>query len=147
MEYEGSSYSYEMRTALDVYDDGSYMFVYYNQQIVTDSDTNYGNFQFASFGSYTKVSADPDDEECTEFIYTLGEPTRVIFSDAWNWGSNTTVDTADGVKTVADITQESSSLYYNFLYWPATDVVYVTVDEAVCSISSAYGASLASAAE
>ena len=93
------------------------------------------------------MSADPDDDECTEFVYTLSLPERLIFTDNWNWGSIETFDSIDGEKSVADIIALQTGLYYNFLYWPATDVVYVTVDEAVCSISSAYGASLASAAE
>ncbi len=146
-EYEGSSYTYDARYFLRTFADNKYMFTYMNQRIVTDSWTDYGSLIRTTFGSYTKVSMDPDDEECTEFTYTLGDPIRVIFSDAWNWGTNATVDTADGEKSIADVSKEASELYYNFLYWPATNVIYVVVDEAVCSISWAYGASLNSSVE
>ena len=92
--WEGQEISQYTTESLTLFTDGTYEYTYSMTLGTTGIGTG-GYFTNVSFGTFTSVAEDPNDEENTIYILTLETPTRIIHQDAYSWGTQVYIDTDD----------------------------------------------------
>lgn len=92
--YEGQEIAQMDTQELTLFTDGTYKFVT-TKTLNLNGGTGGGFFTNVSFGTFTSVAEDPEDEENTIFVLTLAAPTRVIHHDSYDWGTQLYIDTDD----------------------------------------------------